>query len=237
MFKKNWMKLLNLIILLLLSNQVNAKQIRIAVVDSGYNLKNFTFKLCNNNPGYDFTNTGMHDFLGHGQNISHIIGDNLKDIDYCLIPIKVFSFPKINNIANVNKALNFLKTLDVDIVNMSFEGEGADRDELNAINSLLKKGIFLVAAAGNGNKNLDESCDSYPVCYSKQIIGVGNWEKEGIKEETSNFGNFVRFWEIGTHIKAGGLSRIGTSQACAEFSAKLARQLYNNGGKLLEDRE
>lgn len=225
----NWKKILvkKLIasLFLLFPLFTTAKTVRIAVIDSGYYTMRSDFKICDNKP-YDFTNTSMEDFVRHGQNVTHIISDNLKDIDYCIIPMKVFAFKgSLTSARNIVNALQTLLTLDVDIINMSLTGDDPIEQEKEAILRLLSKGVTIVVAAGNDNKNLDLKCDIFPACYSKEIITVGNWEKTNSKAETSNYGNYVRFWAIGTEIEAGGLVRSGTSMSTAIISAKIARQL------------
>ncbi len=227
-------KLISFIFSIFISLSASARTIKIAVIDSGYDTNNYTFKLCDNNPGYDFTNTTMFDFIKHGQNTTHIISDNLKDLDYCIIPMKVFSFEKddYNSSLYIIEALKLLNKLNVDIVNMSFTGENPIAEEKREIELLQNKGVLFVVAAGNDNLNLDIKCKAYPACYNKNIIVVGNLKENGIKEKKSNYGTYVRFWELGTNIVAGGLTRSGTSMSCAVETSLLARLIYNINSKI-----
>lgn len=209
-----------------------AKTVKIAVIDSGYYTNSYTFKICNNKT-YDFTNTSMYDFIKHGQNVTHIISNNLKNLDYCIIPMKVFSFKGSNTPArNIINALQTLLTMDVDIINMSLTGDDPIPEEREIIQRLLAKGITIVVAAGNDYKNLDTKCDVYPACYSKEIVTVGNWEKTNSKAESSNYGNYVRFWAIGTNVSAGGLVKSGTSMSTAIITSIIARQMIVTNAKL-----
>lgn len=209
------------------------KQIRIAILDTGYNTINYSFNLCPNKEEFDFTNTGMKDFIGHGNNVTHIIANSLKDIDYCIIPIKVIgSINDTSSAKNIITALQIIDYLNVDVVNMSFVGDDPILEERLAIEHLQAKGVIFVAAAGNDNINLDVSCRAYPMCYNENIIGVGNWEKRNLKEKHSNYGKRIKYWQLGTDIAAGGMTLSGTSQACAKQTSKIARQLYINNSKL-----
>lgn len=220
------MKYLLSSIICLFGFNVCAKQIRIAVVDSGYNTSNYTFKLCSRVEQYDMTNSSMYDLIGHGNNVSHIIGDRLKDVDYCIVPIKVFSEKYTpNSFQNVIRALRLVNHLDVDIVNLSFTGDTYDFEEKELIMQLINKNIIVVAAAGNESLNLDTVCNVFPICYSTKIIAVGNGFGETRHAISSNYGKYVGYWADGNKVTAGGVTMTGSSQSTAIVTSQFARQL------------
>ena len=63
--------------------------VSIAVIDSGYFINSNNFKKCLDGDK-DFTKSSMNDTVKHGQNVTHIIADGLREFNYCIISIKVF---------------------------------------------------------------------------------------------------------------------------------------------------
>lgn len=196
--------------------------IRIVVIDTGYNTNYNTLVLCNK--GVDLTYTSMMDTIGHGNNISHIISNALIGQNYCIFPIKAFS--EGDSYFNVIlKALTIAYRFKPDIINMSYGGIGFNVLEWLYIEALLDNNVKIIAAAGNEHMNLDKDCDYYPACYDDRIITVGNLRKLGYISKSSNYGNYVKKWNIGYHIEAGGIVLSGTSQATAIETGKQALEM------------
>lgn len=202
------------------------KQIRIAIIDTGLNLINESdINLCSDYKRIDFTTDQDNvDRLGHGTNISYIIADRLKGLDYCITVIKAFSKSREDAsviIYSLSMAYNFITDNNYDIVNLSFGGPDKIPFEEESILTLLEKNVKIFAAAGNEHMELtDNNCNYFPACYSKQIHTIGN-----ITSKSSNYGEYVREWEDGTAIYGGGYKMTGTSQATAIATSKYVRKL------------
>lgn len=210
---------------LIISGTVNAKTIRIAIIDSGINLENNHLTLCKDGL-IDLTGTGIQDSLQHGDHIAHIIEDNLIDINHCLIIIKVFSFRYSPNSNVIKKAWKIINTSNVDVVNFSAGGSVRYGFECDAIDYAIDNNKTVVVAAGNNRNNLDKGCNFYPACCSTRVISVGNMKNSYERNNTSNYGERVSAWEIGTKIWANGVTMSGSSQAAAIHTVKLVRKLY-----------
>lgn len=215
-----------LIVLLLLLNAVliQAKTLKIAVIDSGYYTKGNTLVLCPNE-SIDLTNTGMNDRYPHGQNTSHIIADRLIGKDYCIIMIKIFDPLYKTSIIDFGKAFNYAYKSNADLVNVSAGGPDSSMYEYLAIMQLLNNNVRVVAAAGNNNTDLDKNCIYYPACYSELVDVVGSMTKKHKRSIQSNYGYYVKHWEIGENVCAGGLCLSGTSMATAVRTAKIAKKM------------
>lgn len=185
-----------------------SRDIRIAVIDAGLdNTKGI--KLCAD--PIDLIKTRVvSEFNHHGDNVTHIIADGLKN--YCVISIKAFSEIKHDKLSD---AINEAIKQKPDIINISGGGTDAlDRERL-AVNAAISKGIVIIASAGNNKSDLDKNCNYYPACYPGVVI-IGNIYP------SSNHGKIVNYWMKGVNITAGGVTMTGTSQAAAMYTHKLA---------------
>lgn len=224
--------------LFLFSASVNARQIRIGVIDSGISYvapylhicKDGMYDLSVTKPGIDYKTARTTDELGHGSNVSYIIADHLKDVDYCMVIIKIYGDHGTGTSFYAHFAAYLLAaTLDLDIVNYSSGGYRYSATEHMLISLLQKHGTKFVTAAGNDNLNVDRADMFYP-CGYKDVICVGNLD-HGRKHNQSNFGKTVTVWQEGTNVSAGGYTMSGTSQATAVETAVLVRQMYNDSLK------
>lgn len=204
---------------LIFPSLVFAKTIKIAVIDSGLDeVQTIGLKLCKDGM-QDFTATSMTSEIGgHGNNVSHIIGDGLLLEDYCMYHFKAFSDNKHAKIG-VNSAIAMAINMKVDIINYSAGGITSFIWEEAIIELALKRGIIFVAAAGNNSENLDKNCDYFPGCYVG-VKMVGN-----LKNKLSNYGKVIKIWRNGNCINAGNVTMSGTSQATAIYSRELLLKL------------
>lgn len=199
--------------------------VRIAILDTGVDTNDQDLNFCGN-LSKDFTNTDIYDHHGHGTNIAYIIRHFAMNRPYCLIIVKVIKGERTeNNIQQLIDGLNYVADLKPDIVNASLSGEGANKSERDAIKRILDNKIIFVAAAGNEGYDLDKSCNVFPACYSNKIVTVGNLLQNGTRNPSSNYGKYIKRWEMGTGILAGGFRMSGTSQAAALVTGKIAKDM------------
>lgn len=194
------------------------------------------------------------DYMRSGNRLAgHIDLDHLnKDYDYCQIIIKYYrqSGTSKQNIENMIDSLKHILTLDdVSFVNISGGGNEISIEEKKVVKEILDKGIKIVAAAGNNGAIIDRTTFGYyPALYDDRIYVVGNkWKDRNgnlFRSPTSNYGVFVKHWEVGTsvwalhptkHQTVNGkivnrntnlvVSRTGTSMAAAIKTGKLVREM------------
>ena len=213
----------------MISCSSQAKQIRIAVVDTGLTVRSFNGKLCKDHSVISTMHSiDTSDNSNHGNNVAQIIADGLKDIDYCITSIKVYDTGKLNMIVFYLLAFEFIIKHNYDIVNISMSGGGNYEPERRLIRQLIKNGTRIVAAAGNNNIDLDKACTSFPACYPK-VVAVGAIDSDGERVSYSNYGRFL-LWRLGKDVKvsnnANGFS--GTSAVAPQVTAEIARRLYES---------
>lgn len=177
-------------------------------------------------------------------------------LNYCQIIIKYYN-PKATGEESLARTIqSFRWAIDhhANIINYSGGGSSPSPEEKELIVEALNKGIKVVAAAGNDGIDIDNdpckgmktretkvSCKQdypnkygtyYPAMYDSRIYIVGNLVSydSGKIAKTSNYGDRVTYWEVGTDV----LSRLpsgqygymtGTSQATAIKSGKLVREM------------
>lgn len=216
------------------------KGITVAVIDTGMDidhedLTGSRFLLAK---GYNSITTrngaaAVNDDNGHGTHVSGIIAATADNelggsgiAPECnIVPIKVFnssgSGSSVYTIAGVNYAIS----ADVDVVNMSLGGVGYDKAYEKAVKTADKKGIVVVAAAGNDGTD----CLHYPASYESTVC-VASLEHMGYTYFLSYFSNYQDGVDIaapGTDIysttyngKYGNMS--GTSMATPVVSGVVA---------------
>lgn len=219
-----------LIIILTGSVASAENRIRIAIIDTGVNLKLAKSYLCENG-NIDFTGNGLTDVNGHGTNIAGILAKKINKKTHCLQIIKWYHKPiKNNNDMIITKRLiNSLQTAlkyKAKYVNMSMAGNYSFTEEKILLKELIKSGAKVFVAAGNEGHNLDLSCNSYPACYdihSPNYFVVANYNNP-----TSNYARYVK-WEDGNNVEGFGIYNTGTSQATAVYLSKqLQKDVIND---------
>jgi len=213
------------------------KDIVVAVVDTGIDpvhpfLEKNIFvengSVDTNNFGVDFSKDkkqkGMPiDQHGHGTHVSGIIKS--IDPDVKILALKYYN-PAASGQDNLNstvEALRYAVDNNVDVINYSGGGPEAAMEELRILKEAERKGILVVAAAGNEESNIDDKKKAYfPASYGlKNIISVTAHDEDLKILSSSNYGrNTVDIFAPGYRIKsslqngrAGYLT--GTSQATA----------------------
>lgn len=183
---------------------------RVAIIDTGLDIKSEYYKpfLCKSGHR-DFTGTGLKDNDGHGSYVANLVIRNAHTNHFCLVIYKFYT-AKIKQSWNQSllQALKEASKQKIKLVNLSVSGEGYLKEEDDYFSS--NRDITFVTAAGNDDVNLDED-PRYPASYDyPNILVVGALDKySGKKNEVSNYGKRVRYWEkaeatsYATAIKTG----------------------------------
>lgn len=204
------------------------KTVRVVVMDTGYYVKDYNFKACQNHElDRNFTaDLTIDDRYPHGQNVNHIIAKGLENVDYCIVNVKIMTKNEFD-MFQYEMALLYVIGLKPDIINLSFGGRTFSNFESYLVKKALNQGIKVVAAAGNENIKLTkQDCGFYPVCVDSRIIAVGCLKNEqGERCDLTNYGEYITIMKVGYRINAGGLTLTGTSQATAVETNELIREL------------
>jgi cell wall-associated protease len=230
-----------------LFNVAHAKQIKVAVIDTGINnaMLKTPARLCPE--GHDDFTADKDPFLdnnGHGTHISGIIQAGAKKINYCQIILKFYSKnsnePE-NHLYNTIKAFRKAIKLKVDVINYSSAGSDLSKNEVRVVKKALDAGIKVVVSAGNDGKPL-ELYPTYPGCSDSRIFVVAAKKRNGKRDLASNYSNKSKVNKCkGTMVEEFGTVTIpfsdgttqmmrGSSQAAAIRTVKeILRSYY---GKL-----
>lgn len=212
------------------------KDVVVAVVDTGIQgdhsfLKGNIFipgkKTSMTSYGVDFSGDKVSfapsDSHGHGTHVAGIVKSIFPGVK--ILALKYYN-PKASGQANLNatiKALQYAVDNNVDVINYSGGGPEASVEELRVLKEAEKKGILVIAAAGNERSNIDDKRHAYyPASYGlSNIITVGAHDDELNIISSSNYGkNSVDIAAPGHRIRSaipghGAGYMTGTSQATA----------------------
>ena len=221
-------------------NFVKNREVIVAVIDTGIDpnhpfLKNNIYVpngvASSVNYGLDFSKNKANlsqpfDTLGHGTHVSGIIKSVHPEVK--ILTLKYYN-PQASGQDNLNstiEALRYAVEANVDIINYSGGGPEPSLEELRILKLAEKKGILVVAAAGNEESNIDQKSNAYyPASYGlSNIITVTAHDQNIQTLASSNYGKkSVDISAPGHRIKsslpnsrAGFLT--GTSQATAFVS-------------------
>ncbi len=187
--------------------RTKGKGITIAVIDTGVSrvedLKNTNFV-----KGYDFVNDreDASDDNGHGTHVAGTIAQSTNNnfgvagiaYEANIMPLKVLSASGGGTISDIAEAIIFAADNGANVINMSLGGGGESKLMQEAIDYAYKKGVTIVAAAGNSNRN----AAFYPARYPK-VIAVSATSATGEKAPYSNYGAGVDVAAPGGAIAKG----------------------------------
>lgn len=121
-------------------------------------------------PGYDFVNDRAEaaDDHGHGTHVAGTIaqttdnGHGVAGLAHCarLMPVKVLSAGGYGTVADVASGIRFAADHGAQVINMSLGGRIKSAILESAVNHALKKGVIIVAAAGNTRRSVE-----WPAAY------------------------------------------------------------------------
>lgn len=186
-------------------DETKGEGVTVAVIDTGVSkvpdLEQTEFV-----EGYDFVNnqTDALDDVGHGTHVAGTIaqstnnGYGVAGIAYKakIMPLKVLGVNG-GTVADIAEAVKFAADNKADVINMSLGGGGDSQLMRDALKYAHDKGVVIIAAAGNENRN----SASFPARYP-QVISVSATDSVGNKAPYSNFG-------AGVDISAPGGSETG----------------------------
>jgi thermitase len=219
------------------------KDVVVAVVDTGIqfdhpflkkNLYVTKGKTNKKNYGVDFSTmvptSAPHDSHGHGTHVAGIIKSIFPDVK--IMALKYYN-PQASGQANLNstiRALEYAVNQNVDVINYSGGGPEPSAEELAILKKAEKKGILVIAAAGNEKSNIDQKKNAYyPASYGlSNIITVGAHDEYNKLIASSNWGRkSVDIAAPGYRIKSaipgnGAGYMTGTSQATAFVTGVVA---------------
>ncbi len=215
----------------------STQKLKIAVIDTGCDFEHPLLQTYIRLPSlFD----GL-DQSGHGTHIAGIIVSGLrkKHLDQYLeiVPIRFFD-EKNNDKQLTNSFATAIKRAidqNVQIIHISAGGPQASLKELELFELAQKKGILVIAAAGN-KSTTEPSYQFYPAAYPlDNIISIVGTNSQGQRLETSNINNGKRnFYFPGENIysslpgnRFGHLT--GSSQAAAKATAKIASLWLTKG--------
>jgi len=213
------------------------KDIVVAVIDTGVdnthpfissNMYTIEGKTSLDNYGIDFTKkrssrTKPEDKHGHGTHIAGIIKSVFPDVKLLVLKYLDPHASEDDNLKASIEALRYAVDHNVDIINYSGGGPAPDENERKILKEAERKGILVIAAAGNEQNDLDNKKKGfYPASYGfSNIVTVTAHDQTIQVLSSSNYGkNGVDIAAPGARIRSslpGGRSGYltGTSQATA----------------------
>lgn len=220
------------------------RDVIVAVIDTGIDASHSFLKdnlylpgasITNTSYGIDFSKGASNkmapvDTHGHGTHVSGIVKSVYPEVK--IMALKYYN-PQASGQDNLNstiEALRYAVDQNVDVINYSGGGPEPALEELRILKLAEKKGILVVAAAGNEQSNIDFKNNAYyPASYGlNNIISVTAHDQSVNVLSSSNYGKqSVDISAPGYRIKsslpsgrAGYLT--GTSQATAFVSGVAA---------------
>lgn len=220
------------------------REIVVAVIDTGIDaahpfLKDNLFlpgaNVTPTSYGVDFSKgatskTAPVDTHGHGTHVAGIVKSVYPEVK--IMALKYYN-PQASGQDNLNstiEALRYAVDQNVDVINYSGGGPEPALEELRILKLAEKKGILVVAAAGNEQSNIDFKNNAYyPASYGlENIISVTAHDQSVNVLSSSNYGKqsvdiSAPGYRIKSALPAGRAGYLtGTSQATAFVSGVAA---------------
>jgi serine protease len=188
--------------------KTKGKDAVVAVIDTGVSSKGEDLEQSRFVEGYNFVknNKDATDDHGHGTHVAGTIAqttNNGKGVagvapEARIMPLKVLNKNGFGNLADIAEAIKWSADHGANVINMSLGGGGRNQVMEDAVKYAQKKGVVVVAAAGNENRNKA----SYPAYY-KGVVSVASYGPDGKRAFYSNYGDGVRISAPGGSDRAG----------------------------------
>lgn len=132
--------------------------------------------------GFNFLtdNNDVYDDNAHGTHVAGIagaVGNNGQGVSGVCWQVRIMGLKFLNtagdgNVGDAIEAIEYAANLGVDILNCSWGGPDYSETLRNMVSYANGQGVLLVAAAGNGGVNTDDSPE-YPACFEvANVISV-----------------------------------------------------------------
>lgn len=201
--------------------------VKVAIIDTGIDLTHPD--LAPNIAGgvtFVYGTTSPNDDNGHGTHVSGTVaavndGGGVVGVapGAKLYAVKVLDKNGSGYVSDIAKGVDWARTNQMQIANMSFGSSTYSSTLYNACNNAYAGGVLLVAAAGNsGDGNVRTTETSYPAAYSV-VCAVGAVDGADQVASFSNTGGYVEMSAPGVNVvstyKGGQYAQMsGTSMAC-----------------------
>ena len=143
-------------------------------------------------PGYDFINNDPHpnDDQGHGTHVAGTIAQSTNNgqgvsgvaFDATLLPVKVLDERGQGSYDTIAQGIIYAADQGARVINMSLSGRGGSNALAEAVDYAVRKGVLVVAAAGNSGGAVE-----YPAAYDT-VLAVGSVGFDRRRVDYSNFG-------------------------------------------------
>lgn len=167
--------------------------VKIAILDTGIdqNHEDLSSKITDN---YNCTDSPIDDSYGHGTHVAGIAaaatnnGTGVAGLGYnaSLMNVKVLGDDGSGYYSWISNCLIWAADHGAKVINMSLGGPSKSKTLENAVNYAWKKGVVLVAAAGNSGN----SSPTYPAYYTN-VIAVAATDSNDKKASWSSYGRWV----------------------------------------------
>ncbi len=210
--------------------------------------------------GYDFVNDDEHanDDHGHGTHVAGTIAQATNNregvagvaFEATLMPVKVLNHFGAGTSADIAEAIRFAADEGAHVINMSLGGGGYSKVMADAVEYARKKGVTVVAAAGNTGRGQVQFPAAYP-----GAVAVGAVGPDGQRAPYSSYGKHLDVAAPGGDKRRGDAGGIlqntidprnparsvyaafqGTSMAAPHVAA-VAAMLYSAGASTPDEVE
>ena len=213
------------------------QNVRVYIMDSGIHKTHESFSGRIKEGWFAYEGT-TQDFHGHGTHVAGIVGGGVYGIasSVDLVPVKVMDRSGNCKESDILKAIEWISEdsegRDKCIVNMSFSGPPSEEVD-SAVNSLIDKGVIVVAASGNHNK----PASAFSPGRLERVITVGASTIDDSEASYSNYGSGVTLFAPGSKILSAHIGSdkdvkvlSGTSMAAPHVSGIIAQYLSVSEG-------
>ncbi|MCW2839639.1 MAG: hypothetical protein JWR55_1122 [Aeromicrobium sp.] len=160
--------------------------------------------------GWDFisSDSRANDPNGHGTHVAGIIaarGNNRRGVaglasQAKILPVRVLRTSGVGDTYTVARGITYAVRKGADVINLSLAGAVGDAHVEAAVAYAVRKGVVVVAAAGNSGCNVKGSYSpAYPAAYPG-VIAVGATDRYDNVSSYSNCGSYVDLVAPGTSI-------------------------------------
>jgi serine protease len=177
----------------------NGQGVLVAELDTGIAYENYDIyqqapDLANTHfvAGYDFVNGDTHanDDEGHGTHVAGTIaqstnnGIGVAGVAYgaTLMPVKVLDANGQGSYDTIAQGIVYAANQGAKIINMSLSGKGGSNALLEAVDYATRKGVLVIAAAGNSGGAVE-----YPAAYDG-VLAIGAVGYDQKRTDYSNYG-------------------------------------------------